>query len=334
MTRPAPARADEELDVVLDGLRNRYDSELGPAVEAARMLGAELRAIQIEPEVAERHIAMALARARYAAAQARWRSARRLAVTAVAVAALVVGPVVMLSGAALPGDALYPVKRTVEAADLALARGPASQARAHTHIARTRLGELHVLFAKGRTAQIPAAIAALSDAVAQANAAVARAMQAEGPTIETRALAGRLADLRQGALAELGTIAQGSSLSVSPEIKEQLRHAIASTTTTAAGGSAPGPPGSSATTGATQPPATGASSTAPPATEPPTTASPSTEPPTTAAPPPSSDQPGGNPPGGHAPGVGDAPAGSDAPTGGVPAGGGPPGDGGTAAPSP
>jgi hypothetical protein len=70
MNRPAPVR-DEELDVVLDGRERLYASELGPAVEAARLLGAELRAIQIEPEVAERHIAMALARARHAAARAR-----------------------------------------------------------------------------------------------------------------------------------------------------------------------------------------------------------------------------------------------------------------------
>jgi hypothetical protein len=297
MNRPAPARADEELDVVLDGHRHLYASELGPAVEAARMLGAELRDIQITPEVAERHIAMALARARYAAARARWRSARRLAVAAVAVAALVIGPVAMLSGAALPGDPLYPLKRTIEAADLSLARTPASEARAHTRIASARLAELHMLYAKGRTTQIPGAIAALSDAVAKANAAVAWAVQVEGTTGETTALAGRLADVRQSALAELGTIAQSSNVSVSPAIKQQLEEALPSTTTTASSTPAPPP---SATSGGTQPPASSgggaASSTEPPTTEPPTTEPATTEPPTTAAPPASDSQTGSDTP--------------------------------------
>jgi hypothetical protein len=298
MNRPAPARADEELDVVLDGHRHLYASELGPAVEAARMLGAELRAIQIAPEVAERHIAMALARARYAAVRARWRSARRLAVAAVAAAVLVVGPAAMLAGAAIPGDPLYPLKRTIEAADLSLAMSPASEARAHTRIAGARLVELHVLYAKGRSGQIAVAIADLNDALAEANAAVARAMQAEGRTGETSALAGQLAQVRENMVNELSTIAQGSNVVVSDEIAQQLHDALAtSTTKVAPASSIPGAPQLSPTTASTAPPASAGvapTSTEPPTTEPPTTAPPTTEPPTTAAPA-SDNQPGGNP---------------------------------------
>src|SRR6266536_168799 len=267
MNRPAPARADEELDVVLDGHRHLYASELGPAVEAARMLGAELRAIQIAPEVAERHIAMALARARYAAVRARWRSARRLAVAAVAAAVLVVGPAAMLAGAAIPGDPLYPLKRTIEAADLSLAMSPASEARAHTRIAGARLVELHVLYAKGRSG-------------------------------ETSALAGQLAQVRENMVNELSTIAQGSNVVVSDEIAQQLHDALAtSTTKVAPASSIPGAPQLSPTTASTAPPASAGvapTSTEPPTTEPPTTAPPTTEPPTTAAPA-SDNQPGGNP---------------------------------------
>jgi hypothetical protein len=300
MNRPAPARADEELDVVLDGHRHLYASELGPAVEAARMLGAELRAIQIAPEVAERHIAMALARARYAAVRARWRSARRLAVAAVAAAVLLVGPAAMLAGAAIPGDPLYPLKRTIEAADLSLALSPASEARAHTRIAGHRLVELHMLYTKGRESRIAGAIAALSDALAEANAAVTRAMQVEGKTGETTALAGQLADVRQNMVTELGTIAQSSTVVVSDEIKQQLDNALATTTTVAPASSIPGAPPPSATTPPTEPPQNGnggASSTTPPPTEPETTTPPTTVPPTTEAPPASENQPASNPAG-------------------------------------
>lgn len=301
MNRPAPARADEELDVVLDGHRHLYASELGPAVEAARMLGAELRAIQIAPEVAERHIAMALARARYAAARARWRSARRLAVAAAAAAVLLIGPAGMLAGAAMPGDPLYPLKRTIEAADLSLAFSPASEARAHTRIASARLFELHMLYTKGRTSQIAGAIEALSEAVVRANAAVAYAVQVEGRTGETSALADQLATVRQGMFVELSAIAQNGDVTVPAEVAQQLQDAFPTTSTTPAS-SIPGAPPPSATTGSTEAPATtaaggGASSTVPPTTEPPTTTPATTEPPTTQPPPASNSPSGGNPSG-------------------------------------
>jgi hypothetical protein len=295
-----PARADEELDVVLDGHRHLFASELGPAVEAARMLGAELRSIQIPPEVAEQHIAMALARARQAAFRARWRTVRRTAVAMVAAAVLVVAPAALVAGAALPGEPLYPLKRSIEAADLALAFSPASEARAHTRIAAARLSELHTLIRKGRTKQLPGAMIALREAMIDANAAVVRAMQAEGPTGATNAAADQLDAVKANTLGELTLLAQTGDLNVTPQLAAELYEVLplpsVPTPNPVPTPTNPDAPATSGTTGSTAPPPTaggGVTSTSPPATEPPTTQAPTTEPPTTEAPPPSvpADQP-------------------------------------------
>jgi hypothetical protein len=289
-----PARADEELDVVLDGHRHLFASELGPAVEAARLLGAELRSIEIAPDVAERHIAMALARARHTAIRARWRKMTRTAVAVAAAAALIVAPAT-LAGAALPGEPLYPLKRSIEVADLAFAFSPVSEARAHTRIAAERLSELHELIRKGRAEQIPAAMIALTEAMIDANAAVFRALQAEGPTGATTAAAAQLDDVRTGTIGELRVLAQSSDLTVSPQLEAELRKAIPLPPVTTSG-PVPTPTGSAPsinTTGPTAPPPSaggGVTSTAPPTTQAPTTQAPTTEPATTQAPPPPTPQ--------------------------------------------
>jgi Domain of unknown function (DUF5667) len=289
-----PARADEELDVVLDGHRHLFASELGPAVEAARLLGAELRSIQIAPDVAERHIALALARARHAAVRARWRRLRRTAVAVAAAAALIVAPAT-LAGTALPGEPLYPLKRSIEAADLAFAFSPVSEAHAHTRIAAARLSELHELIRKGRDKQVPAAMIALTEAMIDANAAVFRALQAEGPTGATTAAAEQLDDVRTGTLGELDVLARSGDLTVSPQLAAELRNAIPPPPVTTSG-PVPTPTGSNGpapSTGPTAPPPSaggGVPSTAPPTTQAPTTQAPTTEPPTTQAPPPPTPQ--------------------------------------------
>jgi Domain of unknown function (DUF5667) len=288
-----PARADEELDVVLDGHRHLFASELGPAVEAARMLGAELREIQIPPEVAEQHIAMALARARQTAVRARWRTVRRTVVAMVAAAALVVGPAALAAGAALPGEPLYPLKRSIEAADLAFAFSPASEARAHTRIAAARLSELHTLILKGRTKQLPAAMIALREAMIDANAAVARAMQAEGSTSATNAALDQLDAVKAQTMDEVNVLlAQSDDLNVSPQLAEELRSILpmppVTTPTPVPTPTGPQAPATSAT-GSTAPSSTAGgnvTSTSPPATEPTTTQAPTTVVPTTVAPPP------------------------------------------------
>lgn len=293
-----PARADEELDVVLDGHRHLFASELGPAVEAARLLGAELRSIEIPPDVAERHIAMALARARHTAIRARWRKMTRSAVAVAAAAALIVAPAT-LAGAALPGEPLYPVKRSIEAADLAFAFSPVSEARAHTRIAAARLSELHELIRKGRDDQIRGAIIALREAMMDANAAVARAMRAKGSTGATEA-ASQLDAVKADTLGELDVLlAQGGDLGVTPQLADELRSVLPPRSQTPPGpvptptGPVAPAPSSSNTPGPTAPPpsaGSGVTSTAPPTTQAPTTQAPTTEPPTTQAPPPPTPQ--------------------------------------------
>jgi hypothetical protein len=292
-----PARADEELDVVLDGHRHLFASELGPAVEAARLLGAELRSIQIAPDVAERHIAMALARARHTAVRARWRKVQRTAVAVAAAAALIVAPVT-LAGAALPGEPLYPVKRSIEAADLAFAFSPVSEARAHTRIAAARLSELRALIRKGRAEQVPGAMIALREAMIDANAAVTRAMQAEGRTGATEAAANQLDDVKADTLGQLEVLAQSEDLNVTPQLAAELYSVLPPSAQTPPG-PMPTPTGSNGpapsinTTGSTAPPPSaggGVTSTAPPTTQAPTTQPPTTQPPTTQAPPPPTPQ--------------------------------------------
>jgi hypothetical protein len=291
-----PARADEELDVVLDGHRHLFASELGPAVEAARLLGAELRSIQIAPDVAERHIAMALARARHTAVRARWRKVQRTAVAFAAAAALIVAPAT-LAGAALPGEPLYPLKRSIEAADLAFAFSPVSEARVHTRIAAARLSELRTLIRKGRAEQVPGAMIALREAMIDANAAVTRAMQAEGSTGATQAAANQLDDVKADTLGQLQVLAQSEDLNVTPQLAAELLEALPPPSATPPG-PVPTPtgsngPGASNTTGSTAPPPSaggGVTSTAPPTTQVPTTQAPTTEPPTTQAPPPPTPQ--------------------------------------------
>jgi hypothetical protein len=56
-------------------------------------------------------------------------------------AALAIGAILAASGRAQPGDALYPVKRSTERAQLALAGSDLSRGRLYLDFARTRLGE-------------------------------------------------------------------------------------------------------------------------------------------------------------------------------------------------
>jgi hypothetical protein len=126
-----PRRIAEQLDAALDGT--------GPAVVAAELVpelraGEELRAacarMELDPEVRQRHLArlgvtmeavvadpaevseLAAQRpARRAAPSRSWR--HRLATITVAAAA-VLTPLVVASGGTVPGEALYPVKLTVE----------------------------------------------------------------------------------------------------------------------------------------------------------------------------------------------------------------------------
>jgi hypothetical protein len=72
---------------------------------------------------------------------------------------LVGGGVVYASTDALPGDVLYPVKRTVESMQLAVSRNDASDARLHLAFASMRLDEVAALLEKGRPQDIEPVLA-------------------------------------------------------------------------------------------------------------------------------------------------------------------------------
>ena len=80
------------------------------------------------------------------------------------------GGVTYAASNSLPGSALYPVKRTVEQVELALATTPESQARVHMALADQRLGEAAALAKNG---QHQLAEQALQEYSAQVDAAVA-----------------------------------------------------------------------------------------------------------------------------------------------------------------
>jgi hypothetical protein len=70
----------------------------------------------------------------------------RLAIVAGAVGALTLtGVLLIASGSAKPGDGLYPLKRSTERAQLALAGSDQSRAKLYLDFARTRLGEAHAV---------------------------------------------------------------------------------------------------------------------------------------------------------------------------------------------
>jgi hypothetical protein len=230
-----PAAPEDQLDAALDGPLGPVAAELGPLLEAAEGLRSSLSRLQLDPAVAERHLAQVLgaaaagavpaiaeavpiraaggdgaeargavrptrrARARRdAARQGAW---RRRAVAFGLAAAAVVAPLVALSARTLPGEPLYPVKLTVENARLTAARSPGQRAELRTQYAGTRLHELDSLVDGGRTDRIPSAISALDSALAAAQRSV-------GATSGQRstALDGRLRGLRAGQTAELTSL--------------------------------------------------------------------------------------------------------------------------------
>src|SRR4029450_297217 len=85
----------------------------------------------------------------------------------------------------------------------------------------------HELIRKGRAEQIPAAMIALREAMIDANAAVTRAMQAEGRTGATNAAAAQLDGVKADTLGELDVLlAQGDDLNVTPQLAAELLDAL------------------------------------------------------------------------------------------------------------
>lgn len=93
----------------------------------------------------------------------------------IAVIAATSGSAVYASQGALPGDALYEVKRTAEGLELALAPDEAARAQLHLDLAARRLAEIKRASGYGRTEAATVAAEALAGQVALADEQLARA---------------------------------------------------------------------------------------------------------------------------------------------------------------
>jgi hypothetical protein len=128
------------LATVATTLRDSVELERpDPAFRAA------LRAELLEVAAAGRVTTWSRLRDRVDEATARWRHSLRVAVASATASTLLgTAGVAAASQAALPGDALYSVKRWTEDARLAFASGDVAQGRLHLAFARERLDEIEV----------------------------------------------------------------------------------------------------------------------------------------------------------------------------------------------
>jgi hypothetical protein len=294
MHRPKPNQLHDDLDALLDGRPFELTDELVPLVEAADALRAELATYELDPEVADRHLARVLEdSATIVALPTRgyvngWR--RRMAAVALA-AALVLVPATMASAAALPGQAMYPLKLAIEQARLASVQwSPAREAGECIRIADARLEELDQLVELRMDAQVPDAVRAVDRAVMAATRAV---QEASIQGIDVTKVAGELRAVREEQHVQLATLLQRlpttppsirtaiataveQSKAPSQQVTPSLNTTVPPTATAAPG---PVPAGSPSTTTSAAVTTTNLTTTT---TEPPTTST--TEPPTTLAP--------------------------------------------------
>jgi hypothetical protein len=151
---------------------------------------------------------------------------RRRRLVAVATGLVLIGGgtgVAAASEQALPGDVLYPVKRTLESAEVGLARGDASEGRAIIERAGTRLDEVQALSAGLAVGPGPdgsglaGVESALDDFTADASTGGSRLLQSYSET-------GDPADLRalRGFTAESHHVLSGLSGTLPPEAQSSL----------------------------------------------------------------------------------------------------------------
>jgi hypothetical protein len=295
MPGPKPNKLHDDLDALLDGRSVELTDELVPLVEAADALWIELATYELDPEVADRHLARVLeGSTAVVALPARghvngWR--RRRMAAAVLAAALVLAPATMASAAALPGQAIYPLKLAIEQLRVASVQwSPAREADQRIRMADERLEELDQIVNLGMDAQVLEAVRAVDRAVMAATRAVQEAWMDDADVTK---VAGELQAIKQQQQAQLTTLLQRLPPTTPPSIRRAIATAVEqskapsqqvtpslNTTVPPASTAAPGrvPAGSPSTTTSaavapTEPPTT--------TTEPPTT---TTEPPTTVAP--------------------------------------------------
>jgi hypothetical protein len=209
MPGPTANKLHDDLDALLDGRPVELTDELVPLVEAADPLWVELATYELDPEVADRHLArvldgstavVALPERSYVAG---WR--RRVAAAVVA-AALVLAPATMASAAALPGQAMYPLKVAIEQLRSASVQwSPTRAAGERIRVADERLEELDQLVDLGMVSQVPVAVRAVDRAVMAATRAVQEASM-EGADVTK--VAGELEAVKQEQRVQLTTLFQ------------------------------------------------------------------------------------------------------------------------------
>src|SRR5215203_5525456 len=295
MPGPKPNKLHDDLDALLDGRSVELTDELVPLVEAADALWVELATYELDPEVADRHLARVLEDSATVVPLpapgyvSGWR--RRMAADVLA-AALVLAPATMASAAALPGQAMYPLKLAIEQLRLASVQwSPAREAGQRIRIADERLEELDQLVELGVVSQVPVAVRAVDRAVMAATRAVQEASM-DGADITK--VASELQAVKQEQQAQLATLLQRlpttppsirraiataveQSKAPSQQVTPSLNTTVPPTATAAPG---PEPASSPSTTTSAAVTTTNLTTTT---TEPPTT---STEPPTTTTEPP------------------------------------------------
>src|SRR5215204_7130887 len=171
MHRPRPNKLHDELDALLDGRPVELTDELAPLAEAADSLRAELATYQLDPGVADRHLQRILegsgtvVQLPVRQPASAWDVRRRVVAVALA-AALVLAPATIASAAALPGQAMYPLKLAIEQVRLASVQwSPAREAGQRIRIADERLEELDQIVNLQMFNQVGPAVLALADAV-------------------------------------------------------------------------------------------------------------------------------------------------------------------------
>ena len=209
MPGPKPNKLHDDLDALLDGHPVELTDELVPLVEAADALWVELATYELDPEIADRHLARILEdSATVVALPARsyvngWR--RRMAAVVLA-AALVLAPATMASAAALPGQAMYPLKLAIEQLRLASVQwSPAREAGQRIRIADERLEELDQIVELGMVTQVTVAVRAADRAVMAATRAV---QEASIQGADVTKVAGELQAVKQKQQAQLATLFQ------------------------------------------------------------------------------------------------------------------------------
>jgi Domain of unknown function (DUF5667) len=304
MPRPKPNKLHDELDALLDGRPVELTDELAPLVEAADALRAELAALQLDPAVADRHLERILQGSATVVQlpprrQANgWDLRRRVAAVALA-AALVLAPATMASAAALPGQAMYPLKLAIEQLRIASVQwSPSREAGERTRVADERLDEVQDLIELKMFNQLPNALTALGKAVAAAQVAVQEAAQEGEPVPGVAARLNQVEALGGQVVQRVKVVAATGSVNLPDGTREAIQAAAtrtqsvlpppdqppsAATPTTSAGPADPGPDPTNATQPPPppEPPTTEAppppTSTTPPTTDPPTTEAPTTE---------------------------------------------------------